>query len=276
MALYPTLPPKPGPEREQAIVDYVAKGNFPSFLTDWIEVPISGGGLTASVFVSPDYFGIGSSSSFLRTPMTPATAETIGAMVGARLPTRKLVRDLHAVAPQKLAAFPIAPDSAMSWTDRFVKHNNYVQSEFNQKGFHLGKLTSGHKKDIVVSPKMDGKHVCIYGWFKTASPGSAIQGPLPNCKTHSAEYSDYSHGARLIRDTMLVGGKQMLVDDVMRDPELFELVSDEGIFGNKTRYTKSVGTSIPATGVGSPTTGTLLTGLVFFALGYVGTQAFLG
>lgn len=256
-------------DREDAIVMAAQGGNVPYFNRHWVEVPVVGGGMTGTIFVTPDYFSIGTDEDFVRMPMAPATAEAIGSLIGGRLPTRKLVKDVHRAASQKLVAQPWGPpyDASMMSTGRFVAHNRKVQQQFFSKGFQLGPLTSGHKKDVVVSPRMDPAHVCIYGWFKNDSVDSAIQGPGPNCRDHVAKYADYSHGIRFVKDTMIAAGKEMLVDDVMRDPELYKLVSDEGVFKGPTRYTKQPG---PKT---EPPTGAVVTGLVFLALGFYGAQA---
>ena len=65
--------------------------------------------------------------------------------------------------------------------------------------------------------------VAIYGWHQLdAKP---IQ---PLYLGHADYYVDYSHGIRLVKETMTVDGKPRKVEDVLRDPEMSKLLSDEG------------------------------------------------
>jgi hypothetical protein len=212
----------------------IDKCAVPYWLREWIEVPVAADGHTGSIFVTPDYLAIGTDSDFLRFPLNPFTAERIAFAIGARLPTRKIVKDIHLNAAGHLAADPMPPGSQMMSTQYFVDHNAKVEAQRIQKGFRVGSLLSGHKKDVVVSPRTTGKTVCIYGWFYTPQISSVIQGPGANCTSHGAKYADYSHGIRFVKDTMLVDGKEMPLDEVMRHPTLHKLVSDEGPFKNTT------------------------------------------
>ena len=45
-------------------------------------------------------------------------------------------------------------------------------------------------------------------------------------------YVDYSHGIRLVKQQMIVDGVPMSVADVLADPNLCVLLSDEGVVTN--------------------------------------------
>jgi hypothetical protein len=45
---------------------------------------------------------------------------------------------------------------------------------------------------------------------------------------HGAGYADYSHGIRLVSQKVLMDGKLLSIFDVLKDPELASLLSDEG------------------------------------------------
>lgn len=281
------LPERQGQARENAIVRAVESGSIPYFNRQWVKVPVAADGMTGAIFVTPDYFSVGVDNDFVRMPLMPATAEAIGARIDARLPTRKMVRDIHAAAPQKLAADPWGPpyDSSMMTTSRFVQHNDRVSEQFNKMGYALGKLTSGHKKDVVVTPMMDGQHVCIYGWFRDDSVKSAIQGPNVNCSSHGSSYVDYSHGVRFVKNAMVANGETMLVHDVLRHPKLHRLVSDQGPFLGATSYTAHEGPApqplelppSPSELPPSPADDTkFFVGLIFAGLGFLGAQTLLG
>ena len=65
--------------------------------------------------------------------------------------------------------------------------------------------------------------LAIYGWHRPT--GIPIQ---PLSTVHGARYADYSHGIRLVSDTMLIDGEPHSVYAVLEDPRLAPLVSDEG------------------------------------------------
>jgi hypothetical protein len=52
---------------------------------------------------------------------------------------------------------------------------------------------------------------------------------------HESSYADYSHGARLVSGTVEIDGKELALAEVLRDPTLAPLLSDEGAL-RSTRY----------------------------------------
>ena len=90
----------------------------------------------------------------------------------------------------------------------------------------LGALTTGAKKDIVLSAKIYDKkpaRLVIYGWRQL--DGTPIQ-PLTN--VHVDRYVDYSHGVRLVRRELTIAGRRERIDELLRDPARAWLASDEG------------------------------------------------
>ena len=49
---------------------------------------------------------------------------------------------------------------------------------------------------------------------------------------HEASYADYSHGIRLVNQTVNVDGVDMPISQVLADPQLSHLLSDEGPIAN--------------------------------------------
>ena len=90
-------------------------------------------------------------------------------------------------------------------------------------------LKAGHKKDVVISPRLQARRgrVAIYGWHRTS--GSPIQ---PLSTVHGASYVDYSHGVRLVRDEARLDGRPASVSAILRDAVLHPLLSDEGRFSS--------------------------------------------
>ncbi|MFO0787985.1 MAG: hypothetical protein U0805_00910 [Pirellulales bacterium] len=216
-------------EREAAILHEISSGNFPEFLRSLKTVKIRGRlandknapEVEATIDVMPDYLAIGSDDDFVRMPMTPQTAQTIADQFGCVLPTRKLVDAVDAQAELKLAPHPLT--EAREAVATFAQHNAIIE---NQRGTKpLGLLICGIKKDIVLTPRIFEKpqRLAIYGWRQL--DGKPIQ---PLTIVHWNQYVDYSHGVRLIRDTLEVDGKGVKIADLLTDPEKCNLVSDEG------------------------------------------------
>jgi len=234
-SLAPTLSAK----REDQIAWYAAEGHVPDFLHTWIDVRSQIPGHVAVIRVLPDYFALGTDDDFVRVPMNPLTAQQIGDSIGAMFPTRKIVNLIHEQAPCKIPAKPWGPpyDASMLTTDRFAAHNAKIEKTRSSMGCELGVLTSGHKKDVVIGKGLATakNKVGIYGWFAGPSTSTVIQGPPVNFGSHEITYADYSHGIRYVAKQALVDGQVVNVDDVLRDPELSALLSDEGPL-SKTRY----------------------------------------
>jgi peptidoglycan hydrolase-like protein with peptidoglycan-binding domain len=220
------------PQREQAILDEIRKGNVPGFLRNFQQLELSARGSdgqmhTATVKVLPDYLAIGSDEDFVRIPMSSLTAQQIADAFGCVLPTRKLVDEVYRQSDVKLTPIPMKPTSQMMSNEYYLQHQRKIEAQ--RAGKPLGALTSGHKKDVVLSNVLDAKpdRVAIYGWHQPN--GKPIQ---PLSTVHENTYADYSHGARLIGGTMVVDGVERSVADVLRDPVLSALLSDEGPIRN--------------------------------------------
>jgi hypothetical protein len=145
---------------------------------------------------------------------------------GCTLPTRKMVNDIYANAEVKLEPQPLTEQREAVRT--FVQHNQIIEEQraTRQPPAQLGQLVAGHKKDIVITPRLKEKpnKVAIYGWHKP--DGNPIQ---PLYVGHAGYYVDYSHGVRLIKREVLVDGVARDIAEVLKDAELAGLVSDEGV-----------------------------------------------
>jgi hypothetical protein len=218
-------------EREERIYTEIVSGNTPDFLRKLrpVEVRSVGEGKTnsATLFVTPDYLAIGSDEDYFLTPMRPETAQRIADASSCLLPTRKLVDTIYAAAKLKLTPSPIPPSPAMTTMEVFAQHNETIRK---QRAEHLaahplGSLAAGHKKDVVLTPRLadaPGK-VAIYGWHRP--DGKPIQ---PLYLGHTSAWVDYSHGVRLVHSAVVVNGKSMNLAEALADAKLASLFSDEG------------------------------------------------
>jgi hypothetical protein len=233
-------------KREREILAQILAGDVPPFLRRFCAVSVTNVAgdrtNTGTFFVAPDYLAVGSDEDFFRAPMTPDTAQRIAGQLGCILPTRKMVDAIYAAAEVKLAPLPIPPSAAMTTVAVFALHNEMVRTQRVESlaAHPLGVLVAGHQKDVVICPQLaaaPGK-VAIYGWHRTN--GAAIQ---PLYLGHSAGWVDYSQCVRLVRQGMILNGATTSVAQVLADPELCGLLSDQGIVANPCYPTNEISTS---------------------------------
>ena len=183
--------------REQAILKQVFAGNLPAFLSKLIPVALSyrqpdGKTLTATIFVMPEYLAIGTDRDFLRIPMNLYSAVAAASRMGFILPTRKIVNAIYEQSAFHFAPEPMGAGPGMRSTDYYRTHNRKIEEQSRALG---------------------------------VTQGAPIQ---PLSTVHGACYADYSHGIRLVSETVVVDGKNRSVYDVLKDPVLSKVLSDEG------------------------------------------------
>lgn len=219
---------KPGPERDKAILDEIMKGNIPDNLRDLKEVNVQRKGKDGqshdlTMHVMPDYLSVGSNEDNVRIPMTPAVAQAIADKTGTSLPTDRMADDIHSQSKKlHLDPFQWKPGNQharnMQSVDHYQMHDQRIDAQLGT-GEAQSELVSGHKKDLVI-PNKDGR-VAIYGgtW-----PGTDKR-VQPYSNLHESSYEDYSHGARLVSQDVVIDGKTMKLSDVLADPNLAPLVT---------------------------------------------------
>ena len=228
--------------REQAIREQLVAGNLPDFLRRLKPVRFShrstdGRVVELTVFVMPDYLAIGSNDDFLLIPMSLPTALEVALDYGFILPTRKIVDAIFGQSAIHLAPQPLPAGPRMVSTAYFEAHNQKIEKQRLLLRWLPGELIAGHKKDVVVTNRLIRRvgKIAIYGWHYAS--GSPIQ---PLSTVHGANYADYSHGIRLISDTVLLNGEPRSIYEILEDPALSPLLSDEGPLGKirdlMTRY----------------------------------------
>ena len=235
-------------QRDQAITDEIFAGNVPDFLRKFCPVTVTNvaDGVTnvGVFFAGPDYLAVGSQENYFFTPVAPGTAQRIADRLDCILPTRKMVDAIYAAAEVKLTPSPIPPSAAMTTVPIFGQHNATVRAQRMALTnlFPLGALVAGHKKDVVISARLAGvtNKVAIYGWHQTN--GLPIQ---PLYLGHVWSWVDYSQCIRLVSQSMLVNGERKSVAEVLADPKLCGLLSDEGVVTN-ARYPTNFAAGVPA------------------------------
>lgn len=213
-------------ERETVLIEEVRAGNVPAFSKQFATIRISGIDAkgkfhTASYQVAPDYLAVGTDNDFVRIPLTPMAAQPLADSLGCSLPTRKMVDQIYKQAAVKLEPRPLTVDRDS--LDTFVQHSKIIETQ--RAGKRLGALVGGIKKDVVITNLLQQRthRVAIYGWHLLS--GAPIQ---PLTTVHVDWYVDYSHGIRLVKRKMIVDGEPRDLWDVLKDPDLCFLLSDEG------------------------------------------------
>ena len=220
---------------EAAAVTLASQDSF----VPWPMVPVSvtskDGKHTGRFFVASDYFAVGTPEDYIRLPLTPGAAQLVANTKGLLLPTSKMVEDIWRASLVKLSPSPLVPNRGAN-LGQYAEHSRVIDLQIPQAG--QGALTSGHKKDVILSNIWKPGKVVIFGWYRP--DGTFIQ---PKSNIHGDFYVDYSHGIRLVGPNMEVDGQTMAVEDVLESTEYAPLISSEGPI-RRVRYPVS-GTQVP-------------------------------
>jgi hypothetical protein len=218
--------------RQRAAVKELQRGNIPEFLRNMKPVQLStalpgGKTIRAIIWVLPDYLAIGSDDDFLRIPLSYASATTVANQFGCVLPTRKIVDAIYEQAAIHLRPQPLPPGPQMRSSAYCLNHQKKIEDQ--RAGYPLGELTSGHKKDVVLTNLLHRRsnRIAIYGWHW--SNGNPIQ---PLSTVHGAAYADYSHGIRLVYQTVWIDGTPRSLLEVLQDPNLGSVLTYESMISN--------------------------------------------
>jgi hypothetical protein len=213
-------------QRDALALEWVLSGKVPAFMSKFEKVHAyitdssTGEQIHAWFDVSPDYLCVGTDDDWARVPITPMAAQKVADSLKCFLPTRKMVDDIYQQATVKLEPMPMY--AFRDSTPTMYHHHLIIEGQ--RKG--RPGLIAGIKKDVVISGKVlrDGRpnRVAIYGWHKP--DGQPIQ---PLYTGHVNWYVDYSHGIRLVQQTIYINKKPMHFTEVLQHPVYRRLLCDE-------------------------------------------------
>lgn len=220
-------------EREKLLVAEILAGNVPDFLRRFVDVPMASASHRAVVCVLPDYLALGRDDDFFRVALRPAAAQEIATAFGCLLPTRETV--LAVFAHGKHVGFKGQRKRAacvdMRCNKCFAQFHRAIEATRQAAGAPLGTLVAGHMKDVIVTNDIhrrvvNGRRPVIIfgGWY--AGTKQPIQGAHA---AHDARYVDYSHGTRLVSETVTVDGVERPLDGALADPSLVGLFANAAI-----------------------------------------------
>lgn len=233
-----------GLPRDAVTLDFFQKNDIPSYLLTLVPIElkeiVKGKERSLLIYASPDFLMVGSDQDPFYAPVLPTTAQTMVDAVRAILPSKKLAREIYKHADVKLSIYDANPgepwyDLKNSKPRRIEASGAWSASNKRKLGavmLNIGAsprpttLVAGHQKDLITGPGLDGSHVRIYGGGGGTNDGWAVQ---PPSTIHEWSYGpDYSHGLRFISRDAFLDGHPVDLYDIFRDPDLSQLVSDEG------------------------------------------------
>jgi hypothetical protein len=235
---------KPYTTWEAAAVDLAAKGS----IVAWPMLPVTftDGVHTLVLPVACDYLAVGTPDEYLRLPMTPRPAQRIADMFGFLMPTKKIATELWRQAPVKATPIPQVPNKGAD-LDQYASEDKATETALPAR---RPGIVAGHRKDIVIGKlvRPDRPGPVIWGWWWPDDP--VIHGPYltknlrasqpiqPYSDAHTPQdFVDYSHGVRFVSGTCTVDGQTRRTADVLQDPQIAGLISDEGpLLPSQIRY----------------------------------------
>jgi hypothetical protein len=213
--------------RQVLAADELLAGNHPTHQFDWRVIGWTGTDAQGTVHeveirVSPDYLAVGSDADFLYAPLGLPQAARVAKALDFWLPTTLVVDRIYDAADHRFEPSPLPPTDEMRTPRYWLSAQRRIAGLMDQS---RTALLAGHKKDVVLTPRLRAQpsQVAIYGWHR--APGVPIQGLS---LFHGKHYADYSHGIRAVAPTVRIDGQERRYVDVLRDPVLASLLSDEG------------------------------------------------
>lgn len=217
----------PEQSRHEWVYEALAAGYMPSFLRQLKRVRSRHAGHELSFWVMPDYLSVGDNDNYLHVPVNGRDALALAQNWGMYLPTRKMVDLIYRQAGMLLPSVPVNMNEGADPIRLWLDHEERLEPELQRYAVRSGWIQAGHKKDLVMSPLLL-KHpdrAAIYGWQGT--DGQILQNLAPSVRR---DYADYSMGVRFVAPFVLVDEQWMPLAEVLRNPKLAPLLSDEGPF----------------------------------------------
>ena len=217
-------------QREDYILLELGRGNIPDSISQrWVPLTVfaeSPSATSLTIQVLPDYLAIGSDIDFVRVPCAAYTAQKLGDLYNASVPTTKLVDIIWSESTDKVEPKPLQPTSAMCRNVYIELENELIEGQLINS-LPVDRFVGGDKKDTVLTNQYEKypDSVAEYGWHQLN--GEPIQ---PLYLGHSSDWADYSMGIRLVSNKVLVNGSvEMSLSEALTDEQLACLISDEGV-----------------------------------------------
>lgn len=215
-------------DRQREMVEALFTGHGAPFSDrlvpiSWIGEDTNGVFHKVEVDVMCDYLALGTNEDFLRLPLNLYSALEMARDRNMVLPTTLIVDAVYVQATERLAPQSMPPDDAMRTVGAYLRHRDKLEAQGATSPTEG--LRAGHKKDVVLTPRLEAEpaQLAIYGWHRDV--GDPIQGLN---LWHGARYTDYSHGVRLVARTIHIDGVEHDFYDVWASDLLWPLIAAEG------------------------------------------------
>jgi hypothetical protein len=221
-----SLPEHAGTARETALLEAVRGGWTASIV--WVEVHSEWHDRRATLFVSADALRVGDEQDSIRINASARTTQQIADFFGCVLPTTRICNLIWEQATVRLSPSIQPADREMAATSRMLQHHESVEKKrAGREG-----LIENVGKHWVLTNRLCGTRdkAANYGWHDRGALHRMGKYPVwqPLGLAHNLEHCDYSQVVRLVQRRCLIDGVERDLTEVMVDPELAPLVSDEG------------------------------------------------
>ena len=99
-------------------------------------------------------------------------------------------------------------------------------------GWHVDGIVAGHKKDLVLSERLMERP---RSGLRSTAGIVRTAGRFSRSASSTGRTANYSHGVRLVAETVLVDGVPRSIYEVLEQPRLVRLLSDEGEIADARR-----------------------------------------
>lgn len=223
---FAALPEHPCEERESALYEAVISERIATIA--WTPITSEHDGHTAIIYVDADALRVIDGDETIRINVTPRTAQRIADALDALLPTPKICDLVWEQADVRIAPSIQRADATMASTSRMLEHHRAVEAKIEGRAG----LVENVGKHWVISKRLEDTvdRAANYGWYDDAAPTMRGAHRLwqPIGLAHNLAHVDYSQVLRLVRRKCEIDGEERDLADVLLDPELAHLASDEG------------------------------------------------
>lgn len=219
------LPLKPGAERSKLVLQAVEKGLA---ICEWSDIIVSSNQHHAIVRVNTDAVYVDTDHGRFRPQVNAHDLQIIADTVGGCLMTSKVMDASYQQASLKIDCTPMKAGPDMSYTTKSIEYNKLLEQKRNG---HTGLFRDCGKTWILDNKLAVSKGAVNHGFYHSAA--SSISNGIKLYQNaggmHNAQHEDYSQTILLMASICVVDGQDMLVSDVIQDPELSYLLNYSGI-----------------------------------------------
>lgn len=179
------------------------------------------------------------SGQVVRVICSAELQQQIADLLNCSLLTPRLADLIFANRDQTLDPLPIPPPPPDNWAG-MIYQSQRIDDALAQQGGDLGGIISTVGKHWVLIKKLSASVAANYGWHFLGSTFKGLKGEasvsLPGIRViqgvgtrHNTRHRDYSQNCVLVSRWVNVDGQEVLLSDVLQDPEYAPLASHEGV-----------------------------------------------